>query len=130
MSVREVGAVPEVRYLRKMIGGVPVVAAPPEIDVGTAAELRAVLIDAAGRGHPTVVVDMTRTMFCDSCGLHTLLRAHKRAVTGGGELRLVLPADGAIPRIMTLTCLDRFIPCFGSLAEALARTPGASARHG
>ena len=33
----------EVRYLRKMIDGVPVMATPPEIDVTTAEQLRAVL---------------------------------------------------------------------------------------
>jgi anti-sigma B factor antagonist len=115
----------DVRYLRKMIDGVPVVAAPAEIDVTVAEELRAVLLAAGSAGHPTVVVDMTRTVFCDSSGVHTLLRAHKRAVAEGGELRLVLPPDGAVPRIMTLTCLDRFIPCFPSLAEALARPPAA-----
>jgi anti-anti-sigma factor len=109
-----------IRYLRKMISGVPVVTAPPEIDIITADQLRAVLLDAAARGHATVVVDLTGTRFCDSYGLHTLLRAHKLAQADGGELRLVIPADGAVPRIFTLTGLDQFAPCFASLKEALA----------
>ena len=116
----------EVRYLRSMINGVPVVAAPAEIDVTTTDQLRAVLLDAASRGHATVVVDMTRTRFCDSCGLHELLRAHQRAQAEGGELRLVLPGDGPIPRIVTLMCLDRLIPSFASLAEATAQPPDAA----
>jgi anti-sigma B factor antagonist len=115
--------VTSVRYLRNMINGVPVVAAPVEIDITTAEQLRAVLLGMTGAGHPAVVVDMTHTLFCDSFGLHTLLRAHKRAVSEGGELRLVIPADGAVRRVMNLTCLNRFIPCFSSLAEAVARTP-------
>jgi anti-sigma B factor antagonist len=109
-------------YLRTMIGGVPVLAAPAEIDITVTEQLRAVLLEAAGGGHPAVVLDMTRTVFCDSSGLHTLLQAHKRAVAEGGELRLVIPPDGAVPRIMTLMCLDRFIPCFPSLAEAVTGT--------
>ena len=120
---------PDVRYLRKMINGVPVVAAPGEIDITTAGQLRAVLLEATGGGHPTAVVDMSGTLFCDSSGLHTLLQAHKRAVSAGGELRLVIPADGVVPRIVNLTCLDSFIPCFSSLAEALARTPAATVQH-
>lgn len=56
---------------------------------------------------------------------HTLLRAHKRAEAGGGELRLVIPASGAVPRIFTVTCLDRLIPCFTSVAEAVARSSAA-----
>ena len=120
----------DVSYLRRMAGAVPVVAAPAEIDVTTAGQLRAVLLAAAGAGHPTAVVDMTRTLFCDSAGLHALLRAHKRAVSAGGELRLVVPADGTVPRVLNLTGLDLVIPCFPSMAEALARTPAAAARRG
>ncbi len=77
---------PEARYLRKMINGVPVVAAPAEIDITTAEQLGAVLLQAAGAGQP-VVVDMTRTRFCDSAGIHAVLRAHERAVADDGEVR-------------------------------------------
>ena len=118
-----------VRYLRTMINGLPVVAAPAEIDITTAEQLRADLVAAAGAGHPAVVVDMTRTLFCDSSGLHTLLRAHKRAASEGGELRLVIPADGGVPRALTVTCIDRYIPCFTSVEEALARRCSPAARE-
>jgi len=46
-----------------------VVAAPPDIDITTAEQLRAALLDAARHGHATVVVDLTTTRFCDSAGL-------------------------------------------------------------
>jgi anti-sigma B factor antagonist len=121
--------VPDVIYLRKMIDGVPVVTAPAEIDITTADQLGAVLLDSAVRGHITILVDMTGTVFCDSSGLHTLLRAHKRIVAEGGELRLVVPPDGAIPRILNLTGLDHLLPCFSSLAEALAPAPASVVRH-
>ena len=109
----------------EMIGGVPVVAAPAEIDAITAEQLRAVLLEAVSHGHTTVVVDMTRTQFCDSSGLSVLIRAHKRALEEGGKLRLVIPPDGAVSRIFTLTSLYRFIPRFGSLKEALRQRPAA-----
>jgi anti-sigma B factor antagonist len=112
--------VPGIRYRRKMINGMPVVAAPAEIDIATEDQLRAVLLDSIGGGHPTVVMDMTHTQFCDSSGIHALLQAHQRALAEGGELRLVVPADGAVARAFTLTSLDRFIPCFASLEAALA----------
>ena len=117
---------PDIRYLRKMIDGVPVVTAPAEIDITTADQLRAVLLDTASRGHATVVVDLTLTRFCDSYGLHALLRAHKLAQADGGELRLAIPADGVVPRVFALTCVDRLIPCFASLEEALAQAPAAA----
>jgi anti-anti-sigma factor len=113
----------DVTYMRTMVGSVPVVAAPAEIDITVVEQLRAVLLAATGGAHPAMVLDMTGTVFCDSSGLHTLVRAHKQAVADGGGLRLVLPPDGSIPRIMTLTGLDGVIPCFPSLAAALATVP-------
>lgn len=97
-----------------------------EIDITTADELRAVLLATAARGYVTVVVDLTVTRFCDCCGLHALLRAHQLAQADGGELRLVIPADGLVPRILVLTCLDYSIPCFASLKEAVAQIPAAA----
>jgi anti-anti-sigma regulatory factor len=43
---------------------------------------------AADCGHATIVVDMTRTRFCDATALGVLVMAHKRAVAEAGELRL------------------------------------------
>ena len=54
-----------------------------------------------------------------------LIRAHKRALQEGGELRLVIPPGGAVSRIFTLTSLYRFIPRFASLGEALLQRPTA-----
>ena len=108
-----------------MINGVPVVTAPAEMDVNTAEQLRVVLRGSAARGHSRVVVDMTRTRFCDSAGLTVLIWAHKRALAEGGGLRLVIPADGAVARIFAITRLDRIIPLFGSLDEALTLRPAA-----
>ena len=117
-----------VRYPIEMAGGVPVVAAPKEIDASNADRLRAVLLEAASRGQATFVVDMTGTQFCDSAGLTVLVRAHKQALAGGGELRVVLPASGSVPRIFSLTGLDQWIPHFTGLEQALAQVPDGRVR--
>jgi anti-sigma B factor antagonist len=109
------------RFPIEVVSGVPVAAAPEEIDITNAQELRAVLLEAAARGHGTVVADLTRTRFCDSSGLHALLAAHKRAQAEGGELLLVIPSP-AVLRVFAITTVDRMIPNFMSLEEALART--------
>jgi anti-sigma B factor antagonist len=111
--------VPGVRY-PLMINRVPVVAVSAELDVTTAEQLRTVLLHSTARGHAIIVVDMTRTRFCDSAGLTVLVRAHKRAVAEGGELRLVIPSGGTVSRIFAITSLDMVIPLFGCLDEALA----------
>ena len=117
---------PGVRY-PLMINGVPVVTAPAEIDITIAEQLRVVLRSAARR-QPTIVVDMTRTRFCDSAGLNVLVRAHTQALAGGGELRLVIPDGGSVSRTFALTGLDRVIPLFSSLDAALAARPATMLR--
>jgi anti-sigma B factor antagonist len=105
----------------ELVSGVPVVRAPQEIDITNAPELCSALMQAAADGPGTLVADMTRTRFCDSSGLHTLLAAHKRAQAEGGELLLVI-RSAAVLRIFALTTVDRMIPNFTSLDEALAHT--------
>jgi len=112
------------------VGGVPVVTAPTEIDVTTAGQMRAMLAEWAARGHITLVVDMTGTEFCDSAGLSVLVRAHKQALAERGELRVILPASGTVARLFSLTGLDRVIPHFASLEQALAQAGRAALTYG
>ena len=113
---------PDVRFPVEVVQGVPVVAAPEEIDITNAETLRSALLTAAADGHGTLVVDMTRTQFCDSSGLHVLIAAHKRARAEGREVLLVIPSTTVL-RVFALTGMDTVIPNFTSLAEALAQTP-------
>lgn len=107
----------------QMFGRMPVLTAPPEIDITTSGELRAILSWWLSLGHATVVVDLTGTVFCDLAGLHELMRAHQRAEAHGGGLRLVTPADGAFARICALAGLDGNIPRFPTVEQALAQPP-------
>jgi len=119
---------PATGYPFQMAGGMPVVTAPAGIDATTVSELRAILFEWLSRGHTTVVVDLTATQFCDSAGLRELAWAHKRAVAHGGELRLVVPAEGALQRVFTVTGATGIIPHFPTLRQALAYQPAAAAR--
>src|SRR5215831_20240614 len=103
---------PAVRYPIDMVQGMPVVAAPEQIDASNADWLRTTLLETAARGHATFVVDMTRTRLCASAGLGALVRAHKRALAEGGELRLLMPASAAVLRVFAVTGIDRLIPSF------------------
>ena len=109
------------RFPLEVASGVPIVTTPGEIDITNAPALRSALLEAAAYGHGTLVVDMSRTRFCDSSGLHTLLAAHKRAQAEGGELLLVISATPVL-RIFAITGIDRIIPNFTSLDQALTQT--------
>jgi anti-sigma B factor antagonist len=110
---------PDTKYPIVMIGGVPVVDAPQEIDVLNAEFFRKTLLHAACRGQGTVVVNMTGTRFCDSTGVAVLARAHERAVAAGGQLLLVIPADATVLRVLEITGIDQLIPSFAELHEAI-----------
>ena len=116
---------PDASFPVEMVGGVPVVATPEEIDITNADGLRTALLEAAGNGPGRLVVDMTRTQFCDTAGLHALMLAHKRAVAESGDIRLVV-TSAAVLRIFAITGLDDVIPHFATLEEALAATCGSA----
>lgn len=67
---------------------------------------------------------MTRTRFCDSAGLHALIGAHKRAQAESRQVRLAVTGP-QVRRIIALTALDRLIPVYPSLDQALAHRPAA-----
>lgn len=102
--------------------GVPVITAPAEIDMASAEALRATLAEISARGHATIVVDLSATRFCDSAGLHALIRAHRTAVAEGGELRLVTGSKGVL-LIFAITGVDRVLPRFSDRAAAVAPLP-------
>ena len=114
---------PEISFPVEVVEGVPVVTAPEEIDLANAAGLKAALLEAAGAelaepGRALVVVDMSRTRFCDSAGLNALVGAARQARADGGEVRLVVVGE-AVSRIVALTGVDRVIPVYASLEDAL-----------
>ena len=113
----------------ELVSGVPVVTAPQEIDIINAPGLRSALLQAAADGSGALVADMTRTRFCDSAGLHALVAAHKRARAAGGELLLVV-CSAAVLRVLAITGVDRVIPNFATLDDALAHmSPNGSSDH-
>jgi anti-sigma B factor antagonist len=112
---------PDGEFPFEVASGVPVVAAPEEIDITTAPRLQSALLEAVAHGNGTLVADLSRTRFCDSSGLHALLAAHKCAQAEGGELLLVISAAHVL-RVLAITGIDRMIPNFTSLEEALAQT--------
>ncbi len=99
----------ELGFPVRITRGAPVVTTPEEIDITNAGQLRAPLLYAAGRPGPAVVVDMTRTRFCDSAGLHALIGAHRRTRTEGRQVRLAVTGP-QVHRLIALAALDRLVP--------------------
>ncbi len=101
------------------------VLAPAEIDVTNADELVRALRSRSDAGHTVLVIDMRQTTFCDSAALNHLLQEHKRLASAGGGLRLVIGTAPVI-RLLAIVGIDRFVPTFTSLGEAVAEVPADS----
>lgn len=114
---------PEISFPVEVVDGVPIVTAPEEIDITNAAGLQAALLEAAlletaEPGRAMVVVDMSRTRFCDSAGLNALVTADRRARADSGEVRLAAVGE-AVARVVALTGVDRVVAVYASLEDAL-----------
>ncbi len=62
---------------------------------------------------------MTRTRFCDASASHVLAAAHAHALEEGREMLLAVSDAVIVRRVFALTGIDRMIPSFASLEEAL-----------
>ena len=96
-----------------------VVALPEHIDVSNADQVREELLTLINHGAAALIVDMTATVSCDYAGAEILVRAYKRAIANGTQLRLVVPAE-VVRRVLSLSGLDRLVSVYPSREAAIA----------
>ena len=98
---------------------VSVVTVAGEVDVYTAAQLRAALDEEIASGRSHLVVDLDGVSFLDSTGLGVLVGRLKLVRNSSGWLRIVCSND-RILRVFRITGLDKVFGIHTSLDEALA----------
>lgn len=91
-----------------------------EADVLDTEALQGVLETQARKRPGLLVIEMSGLQFMDSAALHAILRAHRMLVRDGGRLVLVSPHD-TVARVLQMTEVDRIVPVYASVAEAVAR---------
>lgn len=109
-------------FLVTWCGRTAVVAVPEEVDLTNADGLRDALLGALNAGAPGLVVDLTRTTFCDSAGVTALARAARRAAASETVMRLAV-ASPAVLRVLNLVGVDRLIDVYPSVPEAVSSLP-------
>jgi anti-sigma B factor antagonist len=93
-----------------------VVAVAGELDILTVPRLARTLDDIIRRRHSDVVIDLTRTEFIDSLGLHALLNVQRRL--GERRRRLTVICDaGPVRHSMDLARLTEALGVVSSFAE-------------
>jgi anti-sigma B factor antagonist len=100
-----------------------VVTLPREIDISNAGLISDTLLAVLNRGVSTLVADMTSTTFCACAGVGALARARQRAAANQARL-LVATTTPIVLRVLALTGMDRLVPVFSTVADALAGPGG------
>jgi anti-anti-sigma factor len=99
-------AVLEDIYPVRWAGKQAVVTLPEDIDLSNAGEIREQLLTVINRGAAVLIADMTETISCDYAGAEAVIRAYRRAVMSGTDLRLVVTAQ-IVRRALSCNGLDR-----------------------
>ncbi len=99
--------------------GPVVVALPAEIDVTNSGQVHDQLIAALEPGVDIVIADLTPTVFCDSSGVHAIMRAYEEAAARDVQLWLAVAQAGSVRRVLELTGVGRLMPVYPSLQDAM-----------
>lgn len=91
--------------------GVSVIEVYGEVDLATVSELRRVICDASAvrEGPALTVVDLREADFIDVYGVRMLVEEALASSGLGGELRLVVPAEGCVARVFELLGIGRML---------------------
>jgi anti-anti-sigma factor len=101
------------------MGRQAIVTLPEQIDVTNAGQIREELLLVINQGAAALIADMTATVSCDHAGADAVVRAYRRAVVNGIQLRLVVTAQ-IVRRVLSINGLDRLIPIYPCLEAAVA----------
>ena len=105
----------------RWMGQQAVATMPAEIDAVNADTVRQGLLAEARPDAAVLIIDMSRTTFCDSAGVQVIIDTYHQAAATRTRLRLVATA---VLRILTLVGVDQLMPIYPTLEAALADGSG------
>lgn len=94
-----------------------------EIDLSNATEIGAELQANVPNSVETLVVDLSGTTHLDSAGFRLLYGLRQQLDARGQGLRLVVPHDGLIMEVISITGLDQAVPISPTVEQALGQLP-------
>ena len=99
-----------VQVSTRVDGSVPICEVRGEIDASNVDHVLDQLIDGVPNDSPGLVLDLCRTVYLDSAGVRILFELARRLRTRGQELRIAVPPDGIVRRVLVLTALADVVP--------------------
>lgn len=116
-------------YPVQWLGSWAIVTLPAEVDLSNAGRLLEQLLLVIDGGATDLVADMSATTFCDSSGVHALVRARSRLDGQGGRLHVVA-GSASVLRLFDLVGLSTLITIQATLAAALRARESLAAGEG
>jgi anti-anti-sigma factor len=113
-----------VQVVARQEGVVPICELRGELDASNVDVVQARLLDAATGEVPGLVLDLTDTSYLDSAAVRILFDLARRLRTRRQELRLVVPPDGVVRRVLVLTALADIVPLDDSVDDAVRALRG------
>lgn len=110
-------------------GQVAVVRTPEEVDTTIADDMREALLSVLNQGASALVVDMTRTTFCDSAGVSAIVRARRRALASNAEVRIATGSPTLL-RLFSLLGLESAIAVYPDVEAAVSSLGGSASPAG
>jgi anti-sigma B factor antagonist len=105
------------RVVGSMIGRRTVLSVSGEIDLATTPRLAGAVDEALRNGALELWIDLTRTEFMDSSGLHALLAARERVLQLNRRLAIICPG-GPVRRLFDVAGLAGTLPLYENRAAA------------
>jgi anti-sigma B factor antagonist len=100
-------------------GDVGVVTVSGEVDMYTAPQLKACMLELIDGGVRRIVIDLSAVTFIDSTALGVLIGGVRRLHAASGAMALVVTSR-PVERVLSITGLDRVFTIHATLDEALA----------
>ena len=89
-------------------GDIGVIRVDGRLNMVTASQLKATVVEAVAAGKQRLVVDLANATFMDSSGLGALIGALKTAREAGGDLRIA-GANEQVLMVLQLSNMDRIL---------------------
>ncbi len=94
-----------------------------EVDLSNATDIGAELEASVPNSVEALVVDLSGTTYLDSAGFRLLYRLRRQLNARGQVLRLVVPHDGLIREVISITGLDEAVPISSTVEQAIEGSP-------
>jgi anti-anti-sigma factor len=92
-----------------------------EVDMTNAGHVRDAVLHAVPNDVHALVIDLSECTYLDSAAIEVLFDLSRRLGRRRQDVRIALPPDSPLRRVLTLTEVGTVAPLFASVEEALAQ---------